>query len=112
MKSLTEREENWLAGTCCISSGVLTMKDSTSKIPVTKSTGDTRPEKEDTWTLRNTVIFLSMCLVYFALFAAYSVYAPFLPSEVSKSIFPIGYKNAKLIATSLMQRLKYICCTR
>ena len=53
------------------------MKDSTSKIPVTKSTGDTRPEKEETWTLRNTVIFLSMCLVYFALFAAYSVYAPF-----------------------------------
>ena len=37
MKSLTEREENWLAGTCCISSGVLTMKDSTSKILLTKS---------------------------------------------------------------------------
>ena len=70
-----------------IMSGVLTMKDSTSKIPVTKSTGDTRPEKEETWTLRNTVIFLSMCLVYFALFAAYSVYAPFLPSEVSKIHF-------------------------
>ena len=54
LTSLTEHEENWLAGTYCISSGVLTMKDSTSKIPVTKSTGDTRPEKEETWTAQHS----------------------------------------------------------
>ncbi|XP_066020936.1 MFS-type transporter SLC18B1-like [Pocillopora verrucosa] len=58
------------------------MRESSSEILLPKSTGETRPETvEETWNARNIVLLLSMCLVYFVLYAAYSVYAPFLPSE-------------------------------
>ena len=37
-------------------------------------------------TLRNIFTIISICIVYFVVFAACSVYSPFFPSEVSTRI--------------------------
>lgn len=40
-------------------------------------------QRSTPWTVRKIFILASLFLVYFVVFAAYSVYAPFFPSEVS-----------------------------
>ncbi|RMX58828.1 hypothetical protein pdam_00021885, partial [Pocillopora damicornis] len=80
------------------------MRESSSEILLPKSTGETRPETiEETWNARNIVLLLSMCLVYFVLYAAYSVYAPFLPSEAEDrgitKIYQLGQRQLKLLSS-------------
>ena len=50
------------------------------------SSSERSSKGNSSWTLRNIIILVSVCLVYFVVFAAYSLYSPFFPSEVSSCI--------------------------
>ena len=51
----------------------------------TRSAESTACAEHSAWTARKIIILASLFLVYFVVFAAYSVFTPFFPSEVSFS---------------------------
>ena len=60
------------------------------------------------WSVRKILILVSLFLVYFDVLAAYSVYTPFFPSEVSITVIRLNmaFYTRKYLKTSSNPRLK------
>ena len=71
-----------------INSEIQQEKNSSTCTDVTRGTGSaesTAGAENSAWTFRKIIILASLFLVYFVVNSAYSVYAPFFPSEVSSA---------------------------
>ena len=61
--------------------------------------------QQSPWTVRKILILVPLFLVYFVVFAAYSVYAPFFPSEVSIIIRSnMAFQTTCLVQAPVVQR--------